>query len=351
MRALLTRALLAAAAASAEDALLAAERVRSPQELAWCSGALATSSAPNASDARYTGVDFLVRASAFPDVELTELVVGVTGWDAAAGHLAVVSSRPAGRARAGAPEPAITVLHSGSPRGVTFDAITMALGRAPPVRESALVSVRLLGGATLAAAAGAAGKLDDGGLVLVAGACSNESAAVPCSPAALLVRYDAECSAPARKHVLLDALRVSRVGSSEAQLVSDRLVAALRDAYALSPGDDLLVTDRSFERWLGASMYLGALRFEYMVRSERALVAADGAQLDELARAAGVASVTRSSPAPGARTIVVASMLACAGAASACAVSARARVARKAAPKGAVEVLGVRGAYQRSLVI
>ena len=330
----------AARALGAEDVLRLAERSRSRAELSWCTGAVETAN-PNATVA-YTEVAVLLRASSFPDVAVTKLTVGVAGW--ADDHLAVVTVGPPGEEGA--------VLHAGTPAAVTRDNITLWVARAPPVRGAAILTVQLRGGSCALAAPGPAGKLDDGGLVMVAAACGNGSnGSAPCSPALFRLEYDAECASPPKQYVLKDSVRVARLGASEAQLVVDQLVPELRAAYGLREGDVLTVTDRTFERWLGVSNRRGAMRVSYVVRSDTLRAAPGDEQLQAIAFKLGVSTVSRHSPSHAKRVIQLAAACALAATCTAAAAWTAGRARAPSPSKTSIEVTSTRGAYKKSLMI
>jgi hypothetical protein len=192
--ALAVRAARGSVADAALELLRSGEAAALHPELAWCGGQVGLpGGAREKGGPPYAAVHVALRPSSFPDVELLNLTLGVRGWRAAAGHVAVVTAR----------SDAEYTLHSGTPREVGPGEITLALTNAPPVRAGrTLLTVRLIGGASVAtvpqsAGASGLGSVDDGGMGIVLAACESEKGALaPCRPARLLVRYDAECAKP-----------------------------------------------------------------------------------------------------------------------------------------------------------
>jgi hypothetical protein len=332
-----------------DEVLFEEERERLPVALAWCSGTLEVRAPEEGNRTRVEQMNVHLRASSFPDAEVTRLKVGIAApWDAAAGHLLVV--------RAHGPD-GVRVLHSGTPREVGADYVAVQLFRPPLLRgDSVRVQLEARGGASLAAVqdASAAGKLDDGGLVMVAAACGPENSSYPCAPVLLEVRYDAECAGPGRHSVLVDSLRLSRVTPSDAQLLTDRLAAALRRAYRLGPGDDVLIKSQKFERWLGVSRHHGALRVDYVLRTEKPRAHLNATDLVELARALPVATIVRRAAHPAA-TLARAGAAVCLLAVGGGALGrllARAperSPAHKPEPKSSVDVISMQGVYPKNL--
>lgn len=346
---------VASSSKSADEILFVSERERLPVALAWCSGALEVRAPAEANLSAAPELHLLLRASSFPEVEVTRLKVGVSpAWNPVAGHLLVVTAHGPDGPR---------VLHAGTPREVGPGYVAVQLVRPPPLRgDSVRVTLQVRGGAGLAVSLGplGAGKVDDGGLVIVAAACGGENASVACAPASLEVRYDAECAGAGRRHVLVDALRLSRVEPSQAAITTDRLVAALRGAYGLAPGDDVLVKSQTFQRWLGVSRAHGALRVEYVLRTAEPRQPLSAAELAALARSLAIATVSRRAPSPAAtlaRAACAVGLLAAGGACVARLAAGRGGAAgaennnNHREPKAAVDVVGMKGVYPKNLVL
>lgn len=332
---------LAATSGLAEDdsvmkVLRGAGSMLFPASVPWCGGEVTVTC--EAEEARHSTLHALLHAASFPDVQVTNLTVGVSGWDAGAGHMVVVTAHT----------DESHVLHSGTPRAVGRDTVTVALSDPPPIREGRVrLTVSVMGGARLRTCAERMGTLDDGGLSVTVGACAaGGAAAVPCAPALLTVRYDAECAKPPKDYMLHDSLRVSRVGASDVRIMEDRIVPELRRMYNLDTNDDLIVERARFERWMGVVPHTGAMRLDYEVRSAEPRRALDDAALGALARHLAVAAVSRPSVTPLLRVAPFAAV-----AVILAALSAQKRRTVVAVRKGAVQVTSARGVYEKSLIL
>jgi hypothetical protein len=323
--------------------LRGAEAVTLPVSQEWCGGRVTSSS--GGGDTGADTLHFMLHSSSFPDVEITNLTVGVSGWARSAGHVAVVTAHADGE----------YTLASGSPRSVTADTITVALTDPPPIREGrTLLTLRLEGGARLRTLVDAPriGTVNDGGLALTLGVCSLGAApVVPCVPALLSVSYDAECAKAPKEHILHDSLRVSRLGSSDVHIMADRMVPELRRLYHLSADDDLIVEMTRFELWMGVVPHRGAMRLDYEVRSAEPRERLGADQLRGLARKLAVSTVSRRSTSPFLRLVAVAAMLLVAVAGAAALIPAVSQRIKYSGRKRSVQVVGSYGVYEKSLVL